>query len=98
MENRRGLPDLIYFIGRLDHPQLANRKGNIHKTALRKGFCEPEIKLRRKNIHFKPKSLNAMDPEIPERVAEGAPAVDGDDVFEGTFFLHPLDTLLHHQG
>ena len=97
MENGRGFPDLIDFVGRLDHPQLANRKGSIRKTPLGKGFREPEINLRRKNIHFKTESLSAMDPEIPERAAEGVPAVDGDDVPEGTFFLHPLETLLHHE-
>jgi hypothetical protein len=97
MENGRGFPDLIYFVGRLDHPQLANKKGNIRKTTVGKGFCEPEIKLRRENVHFKPKSLVAMDPQIPERVADGTPAVDGDNVPEGAFLFHPLHALLHHK-
>jgi hypothetical protein len=80
MKNARSLPDLVDFVGAFDHPLSADETGDIQKTALGKGISEPQIKVRRKDVHFQARALKAANAEIVERCVEMALAVDGENV------------------
>lgn len=97
MKNGRGLPDLLRFKRRLDHPLLPDEIRNIQEAGLRKGFDEPQVKVGWKHVHLETHALDALNPKIVERSRHTALAVDGENVLQGGLLLRPLEPFLHHE-